>query len=382
MKPYLKKTIAVAICVGGICIFMLMSESRAEIGHTSHVEESIPVTVFKAHTQNIPIRIPISGEIQATHRFKISPQVEGIVSEVHPNLYNGGTINKGERLFSLDPRPYEFVLAEKKARLDKAESQLELERGRQAIAQREFQLFDTPERSRNAPLALRKPQLKEKLAEISIAKASVNLAKLDLERTSLLAPCDVVVLEESIEKGQLIRAYEVVATLAPANKVQMLARIPNTYLRWINATNGIHKATIENSGHTGTIRSILKEVDPIGRLSGVLIDFSDTKASTDLIIGSYIQGSIEGSVIPNLVEIPRSALRANDTLWIAKQNNQLEIRPVSIFWELPDSILLSEGVSNGDQIIRSSIALPQNGMSLQIEQTDAPLIEHGYTAQN
>ena len=71
--------------------------------------------------------------------------------------------------------------------------------------------------------------------------------------------------------------------------------------------------------------------------------------------------------MPNVVELPRSALRMDDTVWIA-HNDSLDIRKVGLAWKGDDTVLVSSGIVEGDKIVLSDLSSSVQGMKLVVRE--------------
>ena len=66
----------------------------------------------------------------------------------------------------------------------------QLEEGEAEVARREWERMH-PDEEPSSPLVLREPQFESIQAQVSAARAAVQRAKLDLERSSVFAPFDL-----------------------------------------------------------------------------------------------------------------------------------------------------------------------------------------------
>jgi len=80
--------------------------------------------------------------------------------------------------------------------------------------------------------------------------------------------------------------------------------------------------------------------------------------------GLFIDAIIKGEQLNNVLEIPREALRENDTVWVLGAENKLEISKVVILREEREYLYVEGELSNGSKVIVSPIAVPVEGMLL------------------
>ena len=153
------------------------------------------MTTLEAEASHTPLSIRGHGTVSYAKATALRPQVSGRIEWLHPNLVPGGELEAGELVVKIEADDYEISLAEANAGLEQAKAQLEIERGREAVAEREWEIFEETaanalgeERGEFKSLATREPQIRAALSTISAAKQRVRRARLSLRRTSLTVP--------------------------------------------------------------------------------------------------------------------------------------------------------------------------------------------------
>jgi multidrug efflux pump subunit AcrA (membrane-fusion protein) len=129
---------------------------------------------------------------------------------------------------------------------------------------------------------------------------------------------------------------------------------------------------------SGTIKEarlerLLGEVDPEGRMARLQVAIDDplgeAQASLDergvALLGSYVRVDVPLRPIAEAVEVPRTALREGDVVWIVDGDGRLEVREVEIGLRRDGSVVVTRGLSTGDRVITSAIAVPLPGMLVQ-----------------
>ena len=94
-----------------------------------------------------------------------------------------------------------------------------------------------------------------------------------------------------------------------------------------------------------------------------------------LFLGAFVDVSIPGRQLENVVKIPAQALRDRDTIWIASDTLgqdsaagriELRVRRVQIAHIDQDNVFLSGGIKPGERIITSPIKGAANGLKIRI----------------
>lgn len=82
----------------------------------------IPVSVVTIEEKNIPAFFEYVGVINSSHEVEIRARVTGYIDEIA--YVEGAFVNKGDLLFQLDPRPFQAVLAQEKAQVEREKAVL------------------------------------------------------------------------------------------------------------------------------------------------------------------------------------------------------------------------------------------------------------------
>ena len=355
-------------------------------------EPRIVITPVKAVTvtpSSFPLVVEAAGTVLPSRQVALRPQVSGQVTEVSEMLQPGGFFREGEVLMRIDPRDYAYAVERQKAQVEKANFEVIREKGRQAVAEREWNLLG--EELESSPegkdLALRKPQLRQALAALEAAKSSLAEAELNLERTVIRAPFNALIKDENVDPGQFITTQTTVATLTGTDRYWVRASLPVSQIGLFSLPDrdggyGARAQIIHETGpvsieKTGRIIRLLGDLEETGRMARVLIAIDDPLAlqSSDapmpLLLDAYVHVAIEGNTLEGVFSVPTSALREGDRLWLIDAEDTLAIRNVNVVRREKTRILVDRGLSRGDRVITSRIVTPIPGMKLrQIEEED------------
>ena len=328
------------------------------------------------------IMVTAFGTVQPNQEVTIKSEVSGRVIEKSPKLVKGGIVSEGEVLLKLDPRDYQNAVEQEKANLEKAVFEMQIEEGRQLVAEREWKQLSPSIKITDISeiLALRKPHIKEKEAALKAAKSRLHTAQLNLSRTVIQAPLNAVVTSKSIEVGDYVTPQEKLAKLVATNRFQIQVSVPVSKLKWLTIPGkeikkGSKVRVIQNLGVTSIVRKgeilrLLGDLDPGSRMARVIVAVEDPlglhkKEPFPLFIGSYVRVIFEGLVLNDLFVLPREALQEENKVWVKNSQNQLEIRTVNVLEKKHDSVLINHGLNNGEEIIVSPLSIPIPGMHLE-----------------
>jgi RND family efflux transporter MFP subunit len=302
----------------------------------------------------------------------------------------------GEQILQIDPEDYELTVEERESALAKAEGDMRLEMGQQIVALEEFELLGQEVSEEDKELLLREPQLEMSKAAVLAAKASLAKAELDLKRTKVVAPFNAMVQEEKVDIGARVGAGSSIGSFVGTDTYWVRATVPVDELRWINvpgfnSDEGSQVRIFHEAAwgpdvfREGRVERLMTNLEPQGRMARLLIAVEDPLCLSSnensclaLILDSYVRVEIEGDVIPDVVRLPRTALREGDNVWLISGDNRLEVREVEIVWSANEHVCVKKGLGAGDILITSDLPTPVEDMKLRLAgEANEPLGEEG-----
>ncbi len=140
------------------------------------------------------------GRFEASKSVEVRPRVSGAITGVH--FTDGAIVRKGQLLFTIDARPFAASLAEARASVAGASSDLALARANLDRANR-LVVEDAVSRSDLDQLAAR---VRAAQAALVAAQARVQARALDIEFTRVRAPISGRISDRRIDAGNLVSA--------------------------------------------------------------------------------------------------------------------------------------------------------------------------------
>ena len=343
---------------------------------TTFVETIVP----EPRTERL--KIIAYGTVEPKRRLVLQSQVGGKVISLNEALVKGGRVSEGDVLYQIDPRDYELAVQQRLADVASAKVALQKENALQVVAQREWELLGdsvaTSETGRQ--LARREPQRQQAEAALAAAEGRLSLARLDLERTTMRAPFNALVLEDMIEIGQVVAPLAPTATLVGTDVYDVNVSIPLEELAWVTADAGnpadnspasvvLELGDEESIRFDGRVARIAGEVERAGRLARVIVQvddpLGDENAQARLLLGSYVRVEIEGAEVEDVFVLPRAVMQENNTVRVMNLDAELDIRTAEVVAGTPDTVLLRLPLQAGEEIVASPLSVAIPGMPLE-----------------
>lgn len=336
------------------------------------------------------------GSVIPAREVTLKARVPGQIHYKHPEFVEGGFIRSGETLLKIDAKDYELAMAQKQSAVVNAQYALKVEMGYQDVARREWSLL-SPQPSANDQgnvqvnvdedeLALRRPHLAKANSDLSAARAELAQAQLNLDRTDIIAPFNAIVRSTHVDVGSQVSTQDALAQLVGTDAYWIQVSLPVERLAWIqiprNNTEAGAAVTVIYRGNqrSGKVVRLLSDLATEGRMARILVAIEDPLeinskirgSGPPMLIGEYVRVQIQGQRLTDVFRIPRSALRDNSTIWLLGDDETLKIMPVETLWRAADYVLMKNGVTAGQRLIVSDLAVPVNGMPLKDSAAGSP----------
>jgi multidrug efflux system membrane fusion protein len=332
----------------------------------------VPVVTTHVTQKSMPVRIPAVGTVEALSSVQIRAQVPGQLGAIH--FAEGQDVTKGQRLFSLDPRPFQAALQQAEAVLarDTANAKnADAQKGRaEDLFKRGLIARDQYETQVSSAAALE--------ATVAADKAAVENAKLSLQYAEISAPIAGRTGALGAHVGDLIRANDtnpmvVINQLSP---VYVSFSVPGRYLPEIRRFQGQKPlpvtamiptsvtpgaqapATPAPGGKTdpGTERGVVSFIDnAVDPTTGTIrLKGTFQNADRQLWPGVFVQVNMQLTTDADALVVPATAVQASQDgpyVYVVKGDRTVEMRTVKVDRQLGDEMILAEGVKAGEEVV-------------------------------
>jgi len=331
----------------------------------------MPVSVSEPIAKQVVQWDEYSGRFEARAIVEVRARVSGFVDKLH--FKDGQWVNAGDRLFTIDKRPYEIAVesaaadvARNKAQVELAE--LQVGRGASLIASRT--ITEQENDSRKSNLAVARAQLKA-------AEAAMHNAQLNLEWTEVTAPLTGRISDRRVDPGNLIQGGQqgatLLSTIVNTDPIYFLFDVSEAdHLRYQHPLQMGVRTRAGSS--TIPVRIKLADENEWRRLG--TIDFVDTVMSprsgtirtravvenSDHLLTPGVFGRVQlyGGEY-NALLVPDSAVvsdQARKIVFVVGTDNVVQARPVTLGPIYEGLRVVHDGLKPDDKVVLDGLANP------------------------
>ena len=336
-----------------------MTYSHQKAGAAAKMAPTLPqVVASKPLIRDVDRRLGFLGQFSAVEQVELRAQVGGTLTEI--DFKDGDIVHKGDLLFVIDRRPYEYRAAQATAQLESATARLE-------FANRELARFQTLAKTGAASKENAEQRTSDQLGArgaVDDAKAQLRDAQFDLEHCRITAPFTGRIGTHLVSVGNLIAGSRtatspttLLATMVSVDPIYLDFDMSEAdYLAFSRARakqkgSLADKVEVELSDETDFSRQgTLDFVDnTLDRSSGTL-HARATIANPDLLLTPGEFGRVR-----LVVDKPAPTLLIPDTAVLPDQSEYL------VMTVTPDGTVAPKRVQVGD--IRDGLRVIQSGLA-------------------
>lgn len=364
----LAAVLAAALLLAFVIAFFARSRSERVLAReTLTSAAALPIVdVTTVHGASADGHLTLPGETAAWYESTIYARVNGYVSKWLVDI--GDHVSKGQTMALIDTPELDAELVAAKAKLEAANADVKVKQAASEFA------ASTYARWRDSPRGVVSEQEREDkkaadtsaAAQLDAARAQVALAQADVDRLSafeqfkrVTAPYDGAVTQRNIDIGNLVTAGSASNTtplyrVAQDDPIRVFVDVPQSAAAQLMKT-GV-PATISGSGINGKpleghISRTSDAIDPRARTFRAEVDLPNP--SRQLVPGLYVQVAFQ---LQNdgFYQIPAAALSFRSdgpTAAVVQSDGTVAIRHVVIARDDGDTVELSSGVRDGEQLI-------------------------------
>jgi len=315
---------------------------------------SVPVTAGIAENRSVPIQVKAIGHAEPYSTISIKARIGGELLQV--NFTEGHDVNKGQLLFTIDPRTYKTTLESAEANMlrDKA-----LEKKALEDLRRYSELLKDELVSRSQyDLAFANAEAAK--AVVSADKSAVENARLQLEYCSIYAPASGRTGDLLVNKGNLIKANDDKAMVV-INQIQPIYvtfTVPEKDLPQIKKHMAVGKLKVsafisaeESIPEEGVLTFIDNAVDTATGMIKLKASFENK--NKQLWPGQFVNVVITLAMLSDAIVVPSEALQTGqhgEFVFIIK-DDIAEMRQVTAGVTYENMTVIEKGLALGEQVV-------------------------------
>ena len=324
------------------------SQSTANAEEEKKKEEAIPVEVTKVKKGDISAYFTGTASLEAENEARVVAKVGGVVEKLF--VEEGHKVKKDQVLAQLDDDKLSLDLAQAEARLKQLENEFNRKK---ELYQKKIISTEIFERTRS---------------DFEMQKATVGLARLMKDYTSIRAPIDGVVAERMIKVGNMVPQNEPCFHISDFEPLLAVLHVPEKEMSKLkeNQKAVITVDAFPDETFTGKILRISPVVDPQTGTFKVTGAVTDTEGK--LKPGMFTRLSIVYNVHRNTLLVPKDAvlIEGNESVVFVVNENKAHRKTVETGYINTAHMEITKGLTVGDTVVQTGISGLKDGSKVEI----------------
>ena len=356
----------------GILIFSLLVVTKP-VADTVEKEAILPVVkVWRAQASDYQVIIESQGVVNPMQLTDLASEVSGKVKFLSPKFEVGQRFQVNEVILEIDSSDYEVIQAKAVAELADAKLALSKENALSEQALRDWKVLGKGKEPNN--LVLRKPQLESALARVVSAKAGLDKAKRDLERTKIRSPYESKIERTNVELGSLLTLGTIVGSIYSADLFEIRLPVSINEFDFVDV-NKLSKVLFETEisgmpySWNGNLLRSESKVDQSSQSIFLVAAIENSPPNKKFLVpGVYLKAKIFGKILEGTYSLPRSALYDRNKIFVVNEDETISIREIKVIRSSKDIVIVSDGIGNGDLVITTPVSNAIDGMKVEVYQ--------------
>jgi len=366
----------------GLLLLTLFSSACSSEKSRKPVSAPIPVTVNTAVQKTVPVQLRVIGNVQAYSSITVKSRIPGQIMQVY--FKEGNDVKKGTPLFMIDPRPYEAILKQAEANLERdmalvKQAEANLRRGtaqeknaqsdaerykmlfeRGVVARQQYDKFRTDWEALEATVGAERAALANAEAAVVADRAAAENARLQLSYCSIRSPMNGRTGSLIVKEGNIIKEND--ANLVVINQIipiDVTFSVPEQYLSEIKKFMASRKLGVEalvpmneERPETGVITFIDNAVDT--NTGTIRLKGTFANREKKLWPGQFVNVVLTLTTEPNAIVVPSQTIQTGQEgqyVFVVKQDLTVESRPVAAGRTVDSETVVQKGLNPGEKVV-------------------------------
>ena len=375
--PRVSRTRIVMAAAAALFVLLFALRGAPEAPAAARPAAAAPVRAETALAvrRDVPVQLEGLGTVQAFYTVTITPRVDGELQSL--GFVEGQTVNRGDVLAKIDPRPYRAALDQAVAAKSKDAAQL-------ANAKRDLERYVTlaPQDFTSQQTLETQRALVEQLgAQVAADRAVIDSAKTQLDYTTIRSPIRGRTGIRMVDPGNNVHAAAgtgivVVTQLQPISVIFTLPEDARLAIAAAMSAGPVPVTAVSRDGKTVLDTGTVALVDNLIDQTTGTIRLKATFPNKDnrLWPGEFVNARVLASVRRGAVTIPSTAVQRGPGgvfAYVVKPDSTIEMRPLRIGEESGAVTVVEKGLAEGERVTTNNQYRLQPGARVQVVQAGA-----------
>jgi membrane fusion protein, multidrug efflux system len=329
------------------------NQETAANGAQKAARTAVRVSIAIAEKAEFPVYLTSLGTVQAFNTVLVRSRVDGQIDKIA--FTEGQLVKQGDLLTEIDPRPYQAVLDQAKAKKEQDEANL-------ANINLDLQRFiKLGEFATRQQLDTQRSSVSQLTAQIAADVAAISNAQTQLDYTQISTPISGVVGLRLVDVGNIVNASQQtgIVTITQIEPIAVIFTAPEDQLPDIKDAQGatpLKTIAMTTDGKRalaeGKLAVVNNQVDSTSGTIRLKAIFENKDHA--LWPGLSVSTRLLVKTLKNATVVPDDAVQHGTEglyAFVVNQDNKAELRKVKVSQSIDGRSVIEQGVSAGERVI-------------------------------
>lgn len=364
-----------AAAVGAAVLLLAACGNKSE----APVAQTPVVTVVTVHPHSVPYTSEVPGRVNAKLVAEVRARVDGIVQS--RDFTEGAEVKAGQRLYQIDPAPYEAAYHSAQASLAKAQANLvsvaaQAERYKTLVAANAVSKQDYD----NAVAALGQAQ-----ADVQAGQAAVDTARINLGYTSVTAPISGRIGISNVTPGAYVQASAATLMSTVQQIDPVYVDLTQSSLDGLRLRDALARGQLQSAGANRAQVQLTLEDGSIYPLPGTL-QFSDITVDQStgsvtvralfpnpkhlLLPGMFVRAELTEGISDGAMLVPAVGVihdqKGEAVSLVVGADDKVAVRKINATRTQGNNWVVESGLHDGDRVIVGGLQRIRPGVTVKV----------------
>ena len=354
--PKNHRTRNIVIAAAGVLVVAATARALVKTGGKGGPRaEIVPVTAATVAQMSVPLTTKAIGNVEAYSTVVIRALVAGELQKIH--FRQGQEVQRGDLLFTIDPRPLQAALDQAVGTLAKDRATLANAR---ALAARYKKLYDEGIASKE-DLDQYSTSADTQAGLVAADEAALENAKVQLSYATIHSPISGMTGNLLVYEGNLVKATDLttLVTITQTRPIYVTFAVPEGELGKVNRARAAGEVRVEAalpSDEAHPVAGVLSFVDnAVDATTGTIrLKATFDNADRRLWPGQFVKVTVTTGVEANALVVPSQAVQTGQDgpyVYVVKDDLTVEPRPVKPGPSAEGVFVIAKGLAAGERVV-------------------------------
>jgi len=359
MKKIMRRYVSVVgVLVVSVSLMLILAAMKSSPQRKPATDDRPTISVLEVSNEAVQITVPVIGRLSAHDRIEMLAEVSGVLRSSGKEFLAGQSYSAGEIMLQIDKEEAELSLKAQRSTLLTSIASLlpdlkfDYPESYQ-VWSAYLQSFNINDTTKALP-ATRNEREKFFVSSKGIYNSYYQIKSQEarLDKYTIRAPFDGVLIQSSITPGNLVRSGQPLGTLINPNVYDLETSVSLSDVQYIKAGDEVLLKSNNIPGNwTGRVSRIVQSLDKSNQMVKVYVSVRGAELREQM----FLEGTVMTHSFVQGIELPRKMLRNGNEV-LEYENGQISYKTANVIATRGEMAIV-QGLKDGSLLSKQTLNL-------------------------